>query len=112
MTKEMEEQIRIDQIKQQTLEIRQERIRKIMEKEAQLKNEIILKAREYMNNFYEERKKRIEFNHQKLVEKENNNSGKSGNIWENLESNMTGSSSSADRMREAILNKNKQDQNK
>ena len=54
MTKEMEEQIRIDQIKQQTLEIRQERIRKIMEKEAQLKNEIILKAREYMNNFYEE----------------------------------------------------------
>ena len=113
MTKEKEEEIRLDQIKQQAIEIRQERIRKIMEKEAQMKNDIILKARDYMNQFYEERKKRIELNHQKLLQNNNNiNSGNSGNVWQNVESNMSGSSSSADRMKEAILNKNRQEENK
>ena len=114
VTKEMEEEIRLQQIREKTEEIRQERIRGLMEKEMKLKNEIISKAMNYMNQFYEERKKRIELNHQKLLEKANNqNKGNnSGNIWENIGSNMTGSSSSADRMREAVLNKSKQEQNK
>ena len=114
VTKEMEEEIRLQQIREKTEEIRQERIRGLMEKEMKLKNEIISKAMNYMNQFYEERKKRIELNHQKLMEKANNqNKGNnSGNIWENIGSNMTGSSSSADRMREAVLNKSKQEQNK
>ena len=114
VTKEMEEEIRLQQIREKTEEIRQERIRGLMEKEMKLKNEIISKAMNYMNQFYEERKKRIELNHQKLMEKTNNqNKGNnSGNIWENIGSNMTGSSSSADRMREAVLNKSKQEQNK
>ena len=112
MTKEKEEEIRIEQIRIKTKEIREERIRKLMEKEAKLKNEIIVKAMEYMNQFYEERKKRIEINHKKLIEKENNqNKGNNnGNIWENLGSTMTGTSP-ADRMKEAVLNKSKQEQN-
>jgi len=114
MTKEMEEEIRLEQIRQKTKEIREERIRGLIEKEARLKNEIYSKAMNYMNQFYEERKKRIELNHQKLLEKENNkNQGNnSGNIWENVGLNMTGNASSADRMREAVLNKSKQEQNK
>jgi hypothetical protein len=114
MTKEMEEEIRLEQIRQKTKEIREERIRGLIEKEARLKNEIYSKAMNYMNQFYEERKKRIELNHQKLLQKENNqNQGNnSGNIWENVGLNMTGNSSSADRMREAVLNKSKQEQNK
>ena len=112
MTKEKEEEIRIEQIRIKTKEIREERIRRLMEKEAKLKNEIIVKAMEYMNQFYEERKKRIEINHKKLIEKENNqNKGNNnGNIWENLGSTMTGTSP-ADRMKEAVLNKSKQEQN-
>ena len=84
-----------------------------MEKEAKLKNEILIKASEYMNQFYQERKKKIEINHQKLLEQENNQNrgNNSGNIWENVSSNMTGSSSGAERMKETILNKSKQDQN-
>jgi len=111
MTKEKEEEIRLEEIRIKTKEIREERIRKLMEKEAKLKNETIVKAMEYMNQYYEERKKRIEINHKKLIEKENNqNKGNNnGNIWENLGMNMTGSSP-ADRMKEAILNKGKQEQ--
>ena len=114
MTKEMEEEIRLEQIRQKTKEIREERIRGLIEKEARLKNEIYSKAMNYMNQFYEERKKRIELNHQKLLQKKNNqNKGNnSGNIWENVGLNMTGNTSSADRMREAVLNKSKQEQNK
>ena len=111
MTKEKEEEIRLEEIRTKTKEIREERIRKLMEKEAKIKNETIVKAMEYMNQYYEERKKRIEINHKKLIEKENNqNKGNNnGNIWENLGMNMTGSSP-ADRMKEAILNKGKQEQ--
>ena len=114
VTKEMEEEIRLEQIRQKTKEIREERIRGLIEKEARLKNEIFSKAMNYMNQFFEERKKRIELNHQKLLQKENNqNQGNNtGNIWENVGLNMTGNTSSADRMREAVLNKSKQEQNK
>ena len=114
MTKEREEEIRLEQIKEKTKELRQERIRQLIEKEAKLKNEIISKAMNYMNEFNKERKKRIELNHQKLLEKENNpNKGNnSGNLWENLGSNMTNNSSPADRMKEAILNRSQQEQNK
>jgi hypothetical protein len=114
VTKEMEEEIRLEQIRQKTKEIREERIRGLIEKEARLKNEIYSKAMNYMNQFYKERKKRIELNHKKLLQKENNqNQGNnSGNIWENVGLNMTGNTSSADRMREAVLNKSKQEQNK
>ena len=114
MTKEKEEEIRLEQIKEKTKELRQERIRQLIEKEAKLKNEIISKAMNYMNEFNKEIKKRIELNHQKLLEKENNpNKGNnSGNLWENLGSNMTNNSSPADRMKEAILNRSQQEQNK
>ena len=114
MTKEREEEIRLEQIKEKTKELRQERIRQLIEKEAKLKNEIISKAMNYMNEFNKERKKRIELNHQKLLEKENNpNKGNNnGNLWENLGSNMTNNSSPADRMKEAILNRSQQEQNK
>ena len=44
VTKEMEEDIRLQQIKEKTKEIREERIRQLIEKEAKLKNEIISKA--------------------------------------------------------------------
>ena len=113
MTKEQEEEIQLEQIRLKAKEIREERIRGLMEKEAKLKNEILIKASNYMNQFYQERKKKIEINHKKLLEQENNqNKGNnSGNVWENISSNMTGSSSGADRMKETILNKSKQDQN-
>ena len=114
MTKEMEEEIKLEQLRQKAKELREERIRTLMEKEAKLKNEILIKASEYMNQFYQERKKKIEINHQKLLQQENNQNRRnnSGNIWENVSSNMTGSSSGAERMKETILNKSKQDQNK
>ena len=114
MTKEMEEEIRLEQIREKTKQIRQERIKALMEKEAKLKKEIFSKAMEYMNQFYTERKKKIEENHQKLLQKEQerNMGNNSGNLWQNISSDMTGSSSSADRMREAIMNKSKQEQNK
>ena len=113
MTKEMEEDIRLQQIKEKTKEIREERIRQLIEKEAKLKSEIISKAMIYMNEFYEERKKRIALNHKKLLEKANNpiKENNTGNVWENLGSNMTGNSP-ADRMMEAILNKGKQEESK
>ena len=113
VTKEMEEDIRLQQIKEKTKEIREERIRQLIEKEAKLKSEIISKAMNYMNEFYEERKKRIELNHKKLLEKANNpiKENNTGNVWENLGSNMTGNSP-ADRMMEAILNKGKQEESK
>ena len=43
-----------------------------------------------MNQFYQERKKKIEINHKKLLEQENNqNKGNnSGNVWENISSNI------------------------
>ena len=109
----MEEDIRLQQIKEKTKEIREERIRQLIEKEAKLKSEIISKAMNYMNEFYEERKKRIELNHKKLLEKANNpiKENNTGNVWENLGSNMTGNSP-ADRMMEAILNKGKQEESK
>ena len=108
------EEIRLEQIREKTKQIRQERIRALMEKEAELKKEIFSKAMEYMNQFYTERKKKIEENHQKLLQKEQerNMGNNSGNLWQNISSDMTGSSSSADRMREAIMNKSKQEQNK
>ena len=113
VTKEIEEDIRLQQIKEKTKEIREERIRQLIEKEAKLKSEIISKAMNYMNEFYEERKKRIELNHKKLLEKANNpiKENNTGNVWENLGSNMTGNSP-ADRMMEAILNKGKQEESK
>ena len=113
MTKEMEEDIRLQQIKEKTKEIREERIRQLIEKEAKLKSEIISKAMNYMNKFYEERKKRIKINKKKLLEKANNpiKENNTGNVWENLGSNMTGNSP-ADRMMEAILNKGKQEESK
>ena len=113
VTKEMEEDIRLQQIKEKTKEIREERIRQLIEKEAKLKSEIISKAMNYMNEFYEERKKRIELNHKKLLEKAKNpiKENNTGNVWENLGSNMTGNSP-ADRMMEAILNKGKQEESK
>ena len=90
-------------------QMRQERIKQKMEKEAKMRMEIMRKASEYINQFYEERKKRIALNHEKLMQgrgKQNNNSS-GGSPWDMVESSFTGSTSNADRMKEVILNKNK-----
>ena len=74
-----------------------------------MRMEIMRKASEYINQFYEERKKRIALNHEKLLQgsrNQNNNSG-GGSPWEMVESSFTGSTSNANRMKEVILNKNK-----
>ena len=89
--------------------MRKKKIKEKMEKEAKMRIEIMAKASEYINLFYEERKKRIALNHEKLLKGsglgDQNNS--SGSPWGMVESSFTGSSSNADRMKEAILNRNK-----
>ena len=94
-------------------EIRQAKIREKMEKEAKMKMEIMKKASEYMTQFYEERQKRIAMNHEKLMQgngsQNNNNNNNIGSPWGMVESSFTGSSSNADRMKEAILNRNRQE---
>ena len=83
-----------------------------MEKEAKMRMDIMAKASEYMKQFYEERKKKIALNHEKLIKGTGNqNNNGSGSPWGMVESSFTGSSSNADRMKEAILNRNK-DQSK
>ena len=52
--------------------------------------------------------------HEKLMQgngsqNNNNNNNNSGSPWGMVESSMTGSSSNADRMKEVILNRNRQE---
>ena len=113
ISKEQEEEMKRQELRNKEREIRQAKIREKMEKEAKMKMEIMKKASEYMTQFYEERQKRIAMNHEKLMQgngsQNNNNNINSGSPWGMVESSFTGSSSNADRMKEAILNRNRQE---
>jgi hypothetical protein len=113
LSKEQEEELKRQELRNKEKEIRQAKIREKMEKEAKMKMEIMKKASEYMTQFYEERQKRIAMNHEKLMQgngsQNNNNNINSGSPWGMVESSFTGSSSNADRMKEAILNRNRQE---
>ena len=109
ISKEASEEMKRQELRDKERQMRQERIKQKMEKEAKMRMEIMRKASEYINQFYEERKKRIALNHEKLMQgggKQNNNSS-GGSPWGMVESSFTGSTSNADRMKEVILNKNK-----
>ena len=109
ISKEASEEMKRQELRDKERQMRQERIKQKMEKEAKMRMEIMRKASEYINQFYEERKKRIALNHEKLMQgrgKQNNNSS-GGSPWDMVESSFTGSTSNADRMKEVILNKNK-----
>ena len=111
-SKEENEELKRQELRNKEREIRQQKIRHTMDKEAKMRMDIIAKASEYMKQFYEERMKKIALNHEKLLNStgnQNNNGG--GSPWGMVESSFTGSSSNADRMKEAILNRNK-DQSK
>ena len=110
MSKESEEEMKRQELRNKEKEIRQTRIREKMEKESKMRMEIMAKAREYMTQFYEERKKRIALNHEKLMQGGDKNNSSGGSPWGMVESSFKGSTSSADRMKEVILNKNR-DQN-
>ena len=89
--------------------MRQAKINEKIEKEAKLRNEIRMKATEYMKQFFMERQKKIAENHQKILNQQSNNSNNksSGNDpWSAVQSSMD-KNSPAERMREAIMNKNK-----
>ena len=110
ISKEQSEEMKRQELRNKESQMRQERIKQKMEKEAKMRMEIMKRASEYINQFYEERKKRIALNHEKLMQgggKQNNNSS-GGNPWGMVESSFTGSTSNADRMKEVILNKNKE----
>ena len=110
ISKEEDEEMKRQKLRNKEREMRQERIKQKIEKEAKMRMEIMRKASEYINQFYEERKKRIALNHEKLIQgdgnQNNNNVGRSPCVM--VESSITGSSSNADRMKEVILNKNKE----
>ena len=89
--------------------MRQAKINEKIEKEAKLRNEIRMKATEYMKQFFMERQQKIAENHQKILNQQsNNNSSKSsgGDPWSGVQSSID-KNSPAERMREAIMNKNK-----
>lgn len=113
ISKEQEEEMKRQELRNKEREIRQAKIKEKMEKEAKMRMEIMKKASEYMTQFYEERQKKIAMNHEKLMQSngsQNNNSNNSGSPWGMVQSSFTGSLSGADRMREAIINKNKDQQ--
>ena len=113
ISKEKEEEMKRQELRNKEREIRQAKIKEKMEKEAKMRMEIMKKASEYMTQFYEERQKKIAMNHEKLMQSngsQNNNSNNSGSPWGMVQSSFTESSSGADRMREAIINKNKDQQ--
>ena len=109
ISKESEEEMKLENIRKKNLEMRQQRIKEKMEKEAKMRMQIMAKASEYINQFYEERKKAIAKNHEKLLQEEKEKSGSnSQNPWEMVRSTFTDNTSNADRMKEVILNKNNQ----
>ena len=111
-SKEENEELRRQELRNKEKEMRQQKIREKMEKEAKMRMDIMAKASEYMKQFYEERKKKIALNHEKLLKGTGNqNNNGSGSPWGMAESSFTGSTSNADRMKEVILNRNK-DQHK
>ena len=108
ISKETEEEMKLEEIRNKQKEMRQEKIKQKIEKEAKMRMEIMAKASDYMRQFYEERKNRIALNHEKLMQSSNqNNSNNNESHWGMVQSSFTGSTSSADRMKEVIMNKNK-----
>ena len=111
LSKDQEEEMKRQELRNKEREMRQAKIKEKMEKEVKMKMEIMKKASEYMSQFYEERQKKIAMNHEKLMQdngsQNNATSNSSGNPWGMVESSFTGSSSNTDRMKEAILNRNK-----
>ena len=105
------EELKRQELRDKERLFRQEKIKEKMEKESKMRMEIMAKASQYINQFYEERKIRIAQNREKLMKNSGNQSSSSGSPWGMVESSFTGSSSNADRMKEAILNRNKGNQN-
>ena len=110
-----EEQKRIEDRKKEAEERRQ-KINEKIQKEAELREEIIKKAREYMLEFEEERQKRISERRKELESKNtetNVNKGSDNNAdsWGRVNSNIDlkdseyKGSKDVQRMREAMLNK-------
>ena len=111
-SKEENEELRRQELRNKEREMRQHKIREKMEKEAKMRMDIMAKASEYMKQFYEERKKKIALNHEKLLKGAGNqNNNGSGSLWGMAESSFKESTSNADRMKEVILNRNR-DQHK
>ena len=107
-SKETEEEMKRVEMRNKEKEMRQAKIRKKMEKEEKMRMEIMAKAREYINQFHEERKKRIALNHEKLMQSSSNQNNSNDNgPWGMVQSSFTGSTSQADRMKEVIMNKNR-----
>lgn len=107
-SKETEEEMKREEMRNKEKEMRQAKIRKKMEKEEKMRMEIMAKAREYINQFHEERKKRIALNHEKLMQSSSNQNNSNDNgPWGMVQSSFTGSTSQADRMKEVIMNKNR-----
>ena len=106
------EELKRQELRNKERQIRQAKIKEKMEKESKLRMEIMAKASEYINQFYEERKKRITLNREKLMQNSGNQKSSGENPWGMVESTFTGSVSNADRMKEAILNRNRDNQNK
>ena len=107
-SKQTEEEMKREEMRNKEKEMRQAKIREKMEKEAKMRMETMAKAREYMNQFHEERKKRIALNHEKIMQgSSNQHSNDSGSPWGMVQSSFTGSTSQADRMKEVIMNKNR-----
>ncbi len=107
-SKETEEEMKRVEMRNKEKEMRQAKIRKKMEKEEKMRMEIMAKAREYINQFHEERKKRIALNHEKLMQSSSNQNNNNDNgPWGMVQSSFTGSTSQADRMKEVIMNKNR-----
>ena len=107
-SKETEEEMKREEMRNKEKEMRQAKIRKKMEKEEKMRMEIMAKAREYINQFHEERKKRIALNHEKLMQSSSNQNNNNDNgPWGMVQSSFTGSTSQADRMKEVIMNKNR-----
>ena len=105
------EELKRQELRDKERLFRQEKIKEKMEKESKMRMEIMAKASQYINQFYEERKIRIAQNREKLMKNSGKQSSSSGSPWGMVESSFTGSSSNADRMKEAILNRNKDNQN-
>ena len=92
-------------------EKRKERINKIIQQEEEKRNEIRIKAAEYMTEFSQKRQEEIEKRRKILEQKEQNkNENNSGDAWSNVKNNIDLKDSEykgtkdVQRMREAMMN--------
>lgn len=110
-----EENKRLEQRNQEKME-RMQKIQAKSDKELELRNNIKKEAADYMLKFQEERLKKIQENHQKLLEQEKlfleqKQKGGSANPWEKVNSQIDvkegdyKGSKNVSRMKEIIMNK-------